>query len=50
MWNLESEINKQNRKRLRDRESRLMVTRGEGSGGLGETGAEIEKYSVLVTK
>ena len=36
MWNVKNDINKQNRNRLIDTENRLMVSEGNGVGGLGE--------------
>ena len=50
MWNLKNNINKQDRNRFIDTKNRLMVVRGEGTGGLGEKGEGIEQYKLVVTK
>ena len=42
--------NKQNRNKLIDAENKLMVTRDEGVGGMGEKGEGTEKYTLAVTK
>ena len=42
-WNLKNKINKQGRNWLLDTENKLMVTRGNGDGGLGTKGEEIRK-------
>ena len=51
MWNLLNKRRKlTNRSRVIDGEKKLMVARGEGLGGLGETGGGIKKYKLIVAK
>ena len=48
MWNLKYKINKWDGNRLIDTENKLMVARREGVGGMGEKGAGIKKYKLVV--
>ena len=43
-------MNKQTGNRLTHTENRLMADRGEGLGGMGKKGEELEKYGLVVTK
>ena len=44
-------MNKQNRMRLIDTESKLVVARGEGFGALGKKkGKGIKKYKLVITE
>ena len=50
MRSLKNKTNKQKRNRFMDTENKLMVTRWEEIGGLGEKGEGINKYKLVVTK